>query len=372
MIGANAMFLTTLCAWAAWLPFAYSPLSRVEAVSRDSFPKPVMTIAIKPDGDSRADVQWMGFTPSGGLLAVRHVRPGYPDATITVFNTSTGKAVTSTAIKAGGGRAYSRSLNCGISPTGDWVAYVEGRRIKFLTIPPNGQSLPRRGDITLSDSVASTWADVWLDAKGEAAYVTRRFMDGFATERWVLAKGAGRRIPALDTAPNELAVLTVNATAHRLAMGFELTGQKPRIDCWILADKPPKTSIELPRRVESLALAPDGGRVAAGFGDGSVAWYNTVTGKPVGKLPRIARFTVGTAAFHPGGKYLACGSFDRGAPNLFLIDTTSGEVLHKIVADPNGVMAVCFSTSGSQLAAFGASGTVTIWDATKLLKLERD
>jgi WD40 repeat protein len=164
----------------------------------------------------------------------------------------------------------------------------------------------------------------------------------------------------------------MNPMAGRLAISAKLEGGKPWIESWSISVKPNKVTIETTVRVQSLSYSPDGRALAAGFEDGSVAWYDTASGKAIKQLTPLGKFTVQSVAFHPAGKYLACGTLDRGVPNLFLINVTSGEIVVKLLADANGVTSVCFSPNGDKLAAFGSSGTVTIWDATKLLKLERD
>ena len=122
----------------------------------------------------------------------------------------------------------------------------------------------------------------------------------------------------------------------------------------------------------SLNYSLDGAVLFAGFEDGSVTWYDLATRKSIRSVSLPGGATVGSLSVHPGGKHIACGTFDRGAPNVFLIERSSGEVVAKLLGDTNGVASVCFNASGSRLAVFGSSGTVTIWDADKLLKLERD
>jgi WD40 repeat protein len=78
-------------------------------------------------------------------------------------------------------------------------------------------------------------------------------------------------------------------------------------------------------------------------------------------------------AFHPSGKYLACGTNDKaGKPNLFFVDVESGEVLTKLAATKSGVSAICFDSKGDRVAAIGGSGTILIYDARPLLKLQKE
>lgn len=335
-----------------------------------SEPKPLATFSVKPDGAVRCDIQWMDFIPAGHLLAVRYSVPGSKSANLGVYDVTTGRLVVGATIKDGG---RVRFAECGVSPRGDWVVYGEDRSLRFLAIPPHKPELPRGGSIDLPNLVLAGHARVWVDEKGAAAFVGRDITGSLKLEKWDLTDRGHHVVLRASDVSSDVYTATLNVSAGRFALSTNpVIGGKLALECWTLGDKPVKTTIALRFRAESLALSPDGKMVAVGYGDGTVAWYDTATGKPIRHVPPFARFTIGSVAFHPGGKYLACGAFDKGGPNLFLIDSTSGEILHKLAADPNGVTAVCFSPTGDRLAAFGASGTVTIWDATKLLKLERD
>jgi WD40 repeat protein len=151
-------------------------------------------------------------------------------------------------------------------------------------------------------------------------------------------------------------------------------GDNYGIDCWTLGRKPAKRVIpqgkEYPPQV--LAFSPDRRTLAAAYPDSRIAWYDSDTGKLVKKTEPVCWFAIVAMAFHPSGRYLACGSRDQGLPNLFLIDLGTGTLIDRIAADPRCVSALCFSPSGDRLATFGGSGTVKIWDVPQLLRLERN
>jgi WD40 repeat protein len=313
----------------------------------------------------------MGFTPSG-QLAIRFADPRSKDATLGVFDVATGKTVTSVAIKGGGDVRNNRPA-CAIAPGGEWIAYGEGPNLRFLALPPAKPALPGRGAIKVVSWEIKESPDVWLDDKGETAFVYQNQANLPTLERWNLAKQSSESV--VQT-PQERAILyavTLNPPARRMAVSAKLFDEdNPWIESWSLADKLARVTIETKVRAWSLAYSPDGKTLAAGFMDGSVAWYDAATGKTSKPILRLGKLTVGSVAFHPGGKHLACGTNDRGMPNLFMVDIISGQIMAKMLADPNAVTAVCFNASGNRLAVFGSSGTVTIWDADKLLKLERD
>ena len=277
----------------------------------------------------------------------------------------------------GGGRPVDRApARCIISPTGEWLAYCgKDSRMQFLVIPPHKPELP--GKIDLRFHVVRD--RLWIDAAGTGLYAMFGLDDKYAmhwmkfTDRNAPGAKQVRVVFRAGERNTDIRAVTLDPIAGRFAAAIEpYEDGKRSIECWTLTQKPISVTIQTKIRADSLAFSPDGELLVAGFGNGSVAWYDTATGRSIIQVATPGGFTVGSLAVHPTGKQLACGTFQRGAPNLFLIDLSSGEFVAKLLADANGVTNVCFSPNGDKLAAFGSSGTVTIWKATKLLKLERD
>ncbi|MBA4064679.1 MAG: hypothetical protein C0501_13385 [Isosphaera sp.] len=337
-------------------------------------PKPLHTFSVKKAGGAAVtNVQWLAFTP-GGAVAVRHADPrdllaGPADAALGAYDPATGKAVAS-AVVTGGGCTF-RAVACAVGPDGTWIAYAADGHLKFLPLPPGKPAPPGDGAVKVPRLLGDS--GVWLDPKGETAFLLDRpDFERPALREWDFGKQSGRDLVRVVDAGDEVKGRALDPRARRLAVGVRGDGGF-RIDLWSLAGQPARVTVKTAFPADALAHSPDGKLVAAGFGDGSVVWYDAATGKPVRQLPPLGRFTAAAVAFHPGGKHLACGTFDgRGAANLFLIDVGSGEVLAKLTADPHGVSQVCFDATGDRLAAGGSSGAVTVWDAAALLKLRRD
>ncbi|MDB5308110.1 MAG: hypothetical protein JWO38_2312 [Gemmataceae bacterium] len=373
------MRLLAICCW-LW---AYDG-----AVVRgeDDHPRPLSTIALtgeKEPGATPPRVQWMGFSPDGRHLAVGKPLPpktnGVRDNFLEVFETATWKSVATVKVQDGCGRLGDPVQGtCAFSSRGEWIAAGTRLELRFVAIPPQKPVLPGGGQLDLPRMVRGPGANLWTDPSGESVFVANSFPGCYRLCRLSLKgePGEGPRAETVIEQPfsgADVDGFAMNPGAGRFAVALDSAGDgKPAIECWTLANKPARTTIPLPRRAASLALAPDGKTVAAGYGDGSVAWYDTASGKQIRRLPPIARFTVGSVIFHPDGRHLACGTFDMARPNLFLIDLTSGALLTSISADPKGVATVCFSPSGDRVVAAGVSGSVTVWDATRLLKLQRD
>lgn len=140
---------------------------------------------------------------------------------------------------------------------------------------------------------------------------------------------------------------------------------KPHLDLWELGDAPRKKEITLPELAHGTAFSPDGKRVVVGLADGRVGIYSVPALVPAVDPIQLGQFTVAAVAFHPAGQFLACGTFDRdGKDNLFIIHAVTGRVVARLPADPRGIGALCFNSTGTRLASFGSSGRVSVWDTS--------
>jgi WD40 repeat protein len=108
-------------------------------------------------------------------------------------------------------------------------------------------------------------------------------------------------------------------------------------------------------QVWSVAFAPDGKTLAAGYEDGSVVLWDPATGKAGAKLRHAA--AVKSVAFESDGKVLAAGSED-GTVKLYSPGTGKELATLKHGAE---VTAVAFSPDGKTLASAGGA-EVKLWD----------
>jgi WD40 repeat protein len=119
--------------------------------------------------------------------------------------------------------------------------------------------------------------------------------------------------------------------------------------------------IDVGQSAWSLAYAPDGTRVAVGRQDGTVHFYDAVTGRPGGDpLVGPARGNTGVA-FSPDGARQATASFDR---TVCIWDPATGApVGDPLAGHTRPVRSVAFSPDGARLASAGDDATLRLWDA---------
>jgi WD40 repeat protein len=371
-------------AFQVWLLAALAPLPTGQAREE---PKPLLVIPVLRDGERFADLQRMEYSPDGRYLVVRRSlsnddnRRVSQDAVLEAYDPTTAKLVRSCKIDNGGNGLDARgAVGFAISPKSDWVAYGDRHGLNFVSLPPSRTDVPRGRRVSAKGAFGSfLHAGAWTSGDGSAIYLGYHSGGSYSLYRVEIgdanpARGelllSGGRLAESDSG----VASAFNPTAGRY-VAVVRTGwnEQHSLECWVLGAKPEKTTIKLPRSPSCVALSPDGKTVASGSLDGSLAWHDAETGREIRRVPPLGRFGVFALAFHPGGKFLACGTTDkRGDQNVRVLNLATGEVVARLVAAPMGVTGVRFSPTGDKLATFGTSGEVRIWDATALLKLERD
>jgi WD40 repeat protein len=118
-----------------------------------------------------------------------------------------------------------------------------------------------------------------------------------------------------------------------------------------------------PVRIASITLSPDGGSVASGAFDGSVALWDRTTGKSTG--PSIAGHSLGqvnSLAFSPDGKTLASAGSDK---TIMLWDVASGlPDGPALQGHTESVTSLAYSPDGKWLASGSLDKTIVFWDTS--------
>jgi WD40 repeat protein len=114
------------------------------------------------------------------------------------------------------------------------------------------------------------------------------------------------------------------------------------------------------------AFSRDGKTLASGSGTGTLAVWETATGKQLRHFGDGGQGKVHTIAFSPDGKFLASGTADKV---VRLWEVSSGKESSRFVGHKDQVFAVAFSPDGKSLAAGSAGFHLWEVDTGKLLGL---
>ncbi|HLJ98116.1 MAG TPA: WD40 repeat domain-containing protein [Gemmataceae bacterium] len=140
----------------------------------------------------------------------------------------------------------------------------------------------------------------------------------------------------------------------------------------------PQDLIGHQRPVRALAFSPDGTILASGSDDGTVRFWDGLTGKPK-QVIRAHRLPVLTIRFSPDGKILASGSFADG---LKLWNVGNGSLIASLPLPLESgalVSSLAFTSDGKKLAAavgrgsrFAASQSeLFVWELPSRIQLQK-
>ncbi|NIM92139.1 MAG: TIR domain-containing protein [Anaerolineales bacterium] len=110
----------------------------------------------------------------------------------------------------------------------------------------------------------------------------------------------------------------------------------------------------------NVAFSPDSRMVAAGFSDGTIHFWNTSSGLPIGDPLHGHTERVFSVAFSPDGKTLVSGGYD----NLFIVwDLESKEMLYSPFSEhKSAILGVNFSPTGGYAASASMDTDVILWE----------
>jgi serine/threonine protein kinase len=199
--------------------------------------------------------------------------------------------------------------------------------------------------------------------------------------------------------------VAVSADGTVVAAGAGMWGKPGEIGVWNLATREPLQRFAEDLGVASVALSPDGKRLASGSWSGHVRVYNWASGKelfdiPVGDVARVAFSPDGTllatvtedrtaqlwdmaqgklladlegdlfrfhcVTFSPDGKRLLAGGGDwkpDGINQVAIWDVADRKQVLKLTGHKNAILAISFSPDGKTIATGAADNTIRLWDA---------
>lgn len=326
---------------------------------------PIETIAV---GSSSPVLigRWMAYTASGNGIVIAYSHNQSLNS-IELYNINRCNIVAKTSYKG------NRSSVPTFTPDGNYVAYADGKHLRFLATKPD---VPTRGNDIIcpaSDIPGFVGATLAFDKKASPVIWANESNSKHTVQWWRHDEQGAPSVEFISGIAVE-AELLLRPIHKRFVAAVENGLDAERewyLHSWFWADKDRavKTVIRHRLAATALELGPDGKTLAVGYDDGCVGTFDLVAGKSLGYFPPYGQFRAKAIAFHPSGKYLAYGTYDRkGHQNLFILDLVRDEIAGRLVASPNGVSAVCFNPAGDRLASFGCEGTIKIWDFDALLK----
>ena len=132
------------------------------------------------------------------------------------------------------------------------------------------------------------------------------------------------------------------------------------IEVWDNHRKPAWSSrdVSLPA---ALAFSPDGSRLAAGWPDGAVRFWNAATGQAAGDAGKFP-FAISWLAFTADGARLMLGTGDRGV-SVWEAGKAGAIPLKLTLAGAPEVVSAAYRPDGRRIAAGQASGEISVFDA---------
>lgn len=182
---------------------------------------------------------------------------------------------------------------------------------------------------------------------------------------WDLARGQLVRAPV--NTPDIVTSVALSPDGQRLATGGgdgPRSGELSTVRIWDVDTGRLLTGpLEGPSgQTTELAFSPDGQRLASGTLAGYLQLWDANTGRPVGSSSdQLHRSPVTSVAFSPDGHRLASGSADH---TVQLWNGDTGEPAGSpLVGHADSVGSVAFSPGGHHLLASSGGGTVRLWNA---------
>ncbi|GIE35115.1 hypothetical protein Ait01nite_081600 [Actinoplanes italicus] len=322
--------------------------------------------------------------PELGLLLASRAYRLHPDAeTESVLRQATADARTTRTIDVADG------IQSSVAVAGTWTAHassagvvtvrdVQGRTSP-VTAPVRGDFLAAGPDghlaIALTDPEPGG-GPVVIWRPGDAGEVRRLpapevappsgvFLLAYSPDgRWVAATGPGIGLLVWDTG-NDRPPRSLPYTGFPSGLGFGPDGRlvlgadDGTIRIWDVGADAPPVLIRQPREFSpsSVAVSPDGDRIAVGGLDRVLVWPDGGRGEP--QTYRGSEYWYTSVEFSPDGRRIAAGTSERTVRIWNLSDSGSGQALR---GHRDAVLDLAFTPDGGGLVSGGHDSTVRVWD----------
>jgi WD40 repeat protein len=254
-------------------------------------------------------------------------------------------------------------LAVGVNPSGDlWVASQSGNMM-LLQNRTTGQVINLQPE---PNQPANNQIIGQLVFDRESPYLILADQEGRVQRRNpaeqvnLLASGLPTPVTSLAVSPDGSRLATSSCSASE---GNESQGVcSAQIQLWDLAIQASLTQTISTTQgtITSLAFDPDGSNLASGNVDGSIYLWDWRTGQPIGLPIGDLNVSITSMTFSPDGYILAAGTEDG---LLYLWDVQTGQALGKPFQAGNDRLAgLAYSPDGKTLYAGTSNGSLTSWD----------
>jgi WD40 repeat protein len=296
-----------------------------------------------------AAVTGVAFKPGGGQFV-----SAASDKTIRVWDAETGKELRPpiTGSDPAGALSYSPDGSCLVRGNPDGAIHM---------VDPETGGILR----SLSGHAEMIW-DAAFSPGGDIVSVNGSSTGLIGTDRdstikiWNTRDGTPRFLAGDDRGVNRVAY----SPDGRIALGGAVSAgdsferpYDPAIKIW---DTGRGRALREFRPIDipwGIAFSPDGGRIACGFDDGTIAIQDSQSGAVLHTLLGHTN-TVSSLAFSPDGGRIVSGSLDGTAR----IWDAGGRPLRLLTGHTGNVLSVAFSPDGRRVVSGSADKTLRVWD----------
>jgi WD40 repeat protein/tRNA A-37 threonylcarbamoyl transferase component Bud32 len=249
----------------------------------------------------------------------------------------------------------------------EWDYVNRLAHLEYLTYWGHRRGIMRPGFGQSIQCLAFSPDGTWIASGAGQAFINAQATDTAEIRLWDPATRRERR--TLGGLPGTVQSVAISPDGTRLAAGGGYYG--PKVEGWLVVwDAATGKPLWPPRReseatVMSVAFSPDGKLLAAGYGHysskdttGHVQLWDVASGKARGEKFAATRGGVNSVSFHRDGRRVALAGFDHVA----IWDVATLAMQFDLPGHTKWVYCVAFSPDGTRLATGGFDQTVKLWD----------